>query len=145
MSSGKQSITLGFPRRIVQWLDDMVKAHSLPDRSKAIRCCINCVAMIGVDFSRGHMRIDNVVEKVTVELAKEQMEWMQRNSESDASQSNTVVGVIQACQKMEEQTVFGVVRCKKKINECANAKVAVKRIEVKYGYTDVEEEIKLMD
>lgn len=129
---------------MIEWLDNMVKAHSLPDRSKAIRCCINCVAMENMEFMEIQRKNFHQVEEIKVELAKQQIEWIERNSGSDKSITIAVAGVIQACQSREEQDVFGIVRCKKKINECKDAQVAVKRIEQKYGHAKVEEEIQIL-
>eukprot|EP00566_Odontella_aurita_P025349 CAMPEP_0113527782 /NCGR_PEP_ID=MMETSP0015_2-20120614/1482_1 /TAXON_ID=2838 /ORGANISM="Odontella" /LENGTH=125 /DNA_ID=CAMNT_0000426245 /DNA_START=159 /DNA_END=536 /DNA_ORIENTATION=+ /assembly_acc=CAM_ASM_000160 len=121
----------------------MAAAHSLPDSSKAVRCCVNCAALgavkIGSDFG---VQKGELIERSFV-LAEEQIIWAKGKVGSDDknAMSTLVADIVKASMAADEQTVFGVVRCKLKVAECEGAKDAVDQIEKKYGAVQVKEDI----
>mmetsp|Transcript_5737 Transcript_5737/g.14341 ORF Transcript_5737/g.14341 Transcript_5737/m.14341 type:complete len:158 (+) Transcript_5737:79-552(+) len=157
MSNGtKQSLSIDLPVEMVDWLDSSAKAHSLSSQSKAVRCCVNCVAIGDVDMVGGDDETNSVFDtspsksrSLKVELAPQQMEWINsicnKNSGS-LSQSQVVGSVINACMNAEEDVVFGVVRCKMKVSECEGSQEAIDLLSQRYGENGVvvKEEIKLL-
>mmetsp|Transcript_44284 Transcript_44284/g.93046 ORF Transcript_44284/g.93046 Transcript_44284/m.93046 type:complete len:155 (-) Transcript_44284:553-1017(-) len=118
------------------WLESMASKHKLSSCSKAMRCCINCVAL--GDAKDAGSSSKNGVDCVTksVELSKEQVFWM------ETKQSNDATGVVRSCMEMDEYTVFGIIRCKKSIAECDGAQDAVRNIGEHYCKKNGEVEVK---
>ena len=48
--SNKRIIHLNLPSDALDWLDSMAREHSLPTRSKAARCCVNCAALTAMNL-----------------------------------------------------------------------------------------------
>ena len=154
MSSGKkETVAVSLPITVINWLDSSAKSHSLPSRSKAIRCCINCVAIGDVEMPRHnsedkHAAFASGHQAVDIELAAEQIKWMDRvccSSSEGSSRSEVLFSVIKVCMDADEAVVFGVVRCKTKVAACDGAQYAVDSLAKKYGSDGivVKEEIKL--
>ena len=136
LQSKKQSISLKLPRDVLKWLDSAAEAHSLPDKSKAARCCINCVALGDVTIAppeSGSKDVD--VQEVHIELAMEQVGWLEKQcGDTDGDDRSSVVRrAIRACIEADEKVVFGVVRCKSKVSVCEGAQKAVDLLKKKYG------------
>ena len=150
MSQHKKGVYIEVPLDLTQqqweWLEDMATKHKLPSMSKAVRCCINCVAL-GGDIAKDEANISSVQSKnnddegatvtKSVELSTEQVVWM-KNKQKDATSASAVV---QSCMEMEEYTVFGIIRCKTSIAECGGAQDAVRNIGEKFGKNDGEVEV----
>ena len=157
------SIALALPQHQWQWLEQMSVKHKLSSSSKALRCCITCVALGDVDAtatststtSAPHSSLeedrspedqcakndhgDEIVER-DVELSEEQLAWLRQTTlqtSRRASLSESARRVIEACMDAEEYTVFGVIRCKSTIAKCEGAQEAVRNIQEKYGNEEV--------
>ena len=153
MSSGKkQTLSVSLPAQMIDWLDASAKSRSLPSQSKAIRCCVNCVALGDVKMiedDNDETAVPNVnYRALNIELASEQIEWVDSvcsNSEG-SSQREVVRSVIKACMNSEADVVFGVVRCKSKVMACEGAQNAVDSLTERYGANGVvvKEEIELL-
>mmetsp|Transcript_28153 Transcript_28153/g.51973 ORF Transcript_28153/g.51973 Transcript_28153/m.51973 type:complete len:166 (-) Transcript_28153:373-870(-) len=148
MSQHKKGVYIEVPLDLTQqqweWLEDMSTKHKLPSMSKAVRCCINCVASRG-DIAKDEAIISSgqstnnddegaTVEKF-VELSTEQLVWM-KNKQKDALRV-----VVQSCMEMEEYTVFGIIRCKTSIAACGGAQDAVRNIGEIFGKNDGDVEV----
>lgn len=168
----KQTLSVSLPSQMIRWLEAATKAHSLPTQSKAVRCCINCVALGDIDMSTttaDDESCDAVVDQaVTIELASEQIQWIESmilagTGERDSlkntttttatptttfsNQSEVIRGVILACMKADEAVVFGVIRCKSKVLACEGAQEAVDLVRKRYGENNnvnVKEKIQLV-
>mmetsp|Transcript_4633 Transcript_4633/g.8299 ORF Transcript_4633/g.8299 Transcript_4633/m.8299 type:complete len:166 (-) Transcript_4633:265-762(-) len=140
-------VSLVLAKQQWEWLEDMATKHKLPSISKAMRCCINCVALEIDDAnakqqhhqpsekgccqsSTNNMHEDVDVTKL-VGLSREQVIWME-------SKQNDAVSVVRHCMEMEEFDVFGIIRCKTSIAKCEGAHDAVRNISEKYGKEEVE-------
>jgi len=155
-SSGKkQTLSISLPTEMIDWLDSSAKSQSLPSQSKAVRCCINCVALDDVDMrveSNDAASADpssNNYQALNIELATEQIEWVDSvcsKSDEGSSQSEVVRSVIQACMTAEAGVVFGVVRCKRKVTACEGAQNAVASLIERNGANGVvvKEDIELL-
>jgi len=152
MSGGKKgTLSVSLPVDMIDWLDASAKAQAIPSRSKAVRCCLNCVALGDVkmvqegDCASSVPIPDN--QELSVELAPQQIDWVNSIvSKSEGSdQSEVIRSVIKACVNADEEVVFGVVRCKSKVTACKGAQEAVALLGKKYGKDNVtvKEEIKL--
>lgn len=164
-SGGKITVGLCLPSDIIVWLDRMAAAHKLPDRSKALRCCINCVAVGDLhldtddDDANASGKSDGgaaagahsakEVEQ-PMELGSQQVDWLHQianttnnaNKNNDADATAVVVAlsplvkqVVRVCMrtKNNENLVFGVVRCKSRLSECAGAQGVVERLQEQNG------------
>jgi len=146
MSSGKKkTFNFRLPSAQVDWLKRMAESHELPDISKAARCCINCAALGDVSpesFGAIHDDMEEMIE-LDIDLGEEQIAWLMGKASGEDKEeiSNALIHVITASMSADEQTVFGVVRCKLKINECEGAQEAVNRVEEKFGTVQVQEEV----
>ena len=141
---------------MIDWLDSSAKAHSLSSKSKAIRCCVNCVAIGDVDMGGGVDDKNSVVDissskcqSLEIELAPQQIEWvdsMCKNNDGSLSRSQVVGSAINACMNAEEDVVFGVVRCKMKVSECKGSQKAIEFLSKRYGENGVvvKEDIELL-
>jgi hypothetical protein len=88
--STKSTISVSLPTEMIDWLDVSTKSQSLPDQSKAVRCCINCIALGDVkmtivddddddDDDDGDKQSNNSIcdyRAVNIELATEQVKWI---------------------------------------------------------------------
>ncbi|KAL7553307.1 hypothetical protein ACHAWF_016583 [Thalassiosira exigua] len=112
-----------------RWLEEMATKHKLSSSSKALRCCVNCIALGDADLGeRGAASESGNAERATksVELSKEQFVWLEsKRKEHGQGVAQTM---LQSCMSVEECTVFGVIRCKKSIAQCDGAQSAVKNI-----------------
>jgi len=159
----KQTLSVSLPSQMISWLDASTKSRFLATQSKAVRCCVNCVALGDVDMIKtADDSCYAVYQAVNIELAPEQIKWIDsiktRTGESDSikntttttatfsNQSEVVLGVIKACMKADEDVVFGVIRCKSKVISCDGALEAVDLLRKRYGENNVnvKEEIQLV-
>ena len=146
------SSPLSLPSTQWQWLEKMTSDHKLSDISKAIRCCVTCVALGDAqmtingdgDSKSAAVTTTNaaVVEK-DVQLSKEQFQWL-KNSQQSQSMSQTLQNVVQACMATttSEYTVFGIIRCKSSIAKCNGAQEAVQNIISNFGAKNEQEALK---
>ena len=88
--STKSTISVSLPTEMIDWLDVSTKSQSLPNQSKAVRCCINCIALGDVkmiivddddddDDDDGGKQSNNSIcdyRAVNIELATEQVKWI---------------------------------------------------------------------
>ena len=153
MSSGKKQIlSVSLPAQMIDWLEASAKSRFLPSQSKAVRCCVNCVALGDVKIvedDNGATAVPNAdYRALNIELAPEQIEWVTSVTvkSEGSSQSEVVRSVIKACMNADEDVVFGVVRCKSKVTACDGAQEAVDLLSERCGKNNVEvkEEIKLL-
>ena len=129
-----------------QWLENMATKHKLSSISKAIRCCINCVALeeksqpsISKQYTDSH---DEEIVSKQIELSKEQIAWIDTKQQDGISASEVVQRVVQACMELDEYTVFGIIRCKSSVAKCEGAQEAMKNIGIKYGKKEEEVVVK---
>ena len=130
-----------------QWLASMSEKHRLSNPSKALRCCVNCVAS---DYSRHepwiasferehsgtHTLSDEEREEgPAFELARQQMEWIDGMRCEDGHpdivlhRALLLRRIVDHCQnQLDEDAVFGVMRCKSSLSRCEGARRAVKDI-----------------
>ena len=153
MSTGKkQTLSISLPTEMIDWLDSSAKSQSLPSQSKAVRCCVNCVALGDVDMIRESNDASAVqssnYQALNIELAIEQIEWVDSvcSKSEGSSQSEVVRSVIKACMNAEADVVFGVVRCKSKVTACEGAQNAVASLTERNGANGVvvKEDIELL-
>ena len=143
-SSKKHTLSIDLPTEMVNWLDSSMKSQSLKSVKKAVRCCVNCVATGDVEMSK---EINNVTvdqkanhQKLSIELATEQLEWVDSicSSSKGSSRSDVIRSVIEACMKADADVVFGVIRCKSKVTVCKGAQDAVDSLTERYGADGVK-------
>ena len=148
MSSGtKQTISVSLPNEMIAWLDKEVNSQSLSSRSKAVRCCMNCVALDDVKMViTNEDYTSSKYQALDIELGSEQIDWLHKFTSKDFSQSKVIHSVVEACMKADESVVFRVIRCKLKVAECGGAQEVVDLLSKRYGENNVEikEEIKLL-
>ena len=150
--SKKQTVSISLPAEMIDWLDSSAKSQSLLSQSKAVRCCVNCVALGDVKMAGEINDADAVqihdYQAINVELASEQVQWVDSvvSSQTDWSQSEVVRLVVKACMNADADIVFGVVRCKSKVTECEGAQAAIDNLTIHSGASGVtvKEEIKLL-
>ena len=150
--SNKRTIHLNLSSDALDWLDSMAREHSLPTQSKAARCCVNCAALTTMDLdyvgeggegssgSGGGGGDTQTMQSVDIELATEQVEWLENRAGASANDaagrariSAVVQRILHACRNAEKEEVFGVIRCKSKVVICEGAQDAVGVLEKKYG------------
>ena len=77
-----------------------------------------------------------LIEK-EIELSSQQLNYMQGNHHNEVSHS--MQQIIHACSTgMDEYTVFGVIRCKRSVNDCEGAQEAVIDIGRRYEMEEGE-------
>ena len=137
-----------------QWLEDMATKHKLSSMSKAVRCCINCVAL--EDAADSLSSTDTTFESEQaeqhsiakqVELSTEQQSWLE-TKQKENNNEHVVQRMIQSCMETDEYTVFGIIRCKSSIAKCCGSLEARKNIGEKYDQKEdevvVKENIEIM-
>jgi Arc/MetJ-type ribon-helix-helix transcriptional regulator len=85
----KSTISVSLLTEMIDWLDVSTKSQSLPNQSKAVRCCINCIALGDAkitivddnddDDDDGDEQSNNSIrdyQAVNIELATEQVKWI---------------------------------------------------------------------
>ena len=154
MGSGqKHKLSISLPAKTIEWLDASVKSQALSSRSKAVRCCINCVAINDVKMVKYINDNTNVptstYQTFDIELASEQVNWINSATSSIkgfSSQSKVIQSVAEACMNADEDLVFGVIRCKSKVTTCEGAQEAIDLLSERKGENNikVKEEIKLL-
>ena len=124
----------------------MATKHKLSSISKAIRCCINCVALedklqslISKQSTDSH---DEEGVPKQVELSKEQIAWIEIKQQDGIGASEVVQRVVRVCMELDEYTVFGIIRCKSSVAKCEGAQEAMKNIGIKYGKKEEEVVVK---
>ena len=139
-----------------KWLEGMASKHKLSSVSKAIRCCVNCVALGdandapassgAIDSSIDSKNDDDDVTK-QVELSDEQIFWLETKRIDHDQQK--VEGfnffskeIIAPCMAMDEYVVFGVIRCKSSIAKCEGAQEAICNIGQQYNQKEGEVVVK---
>ena len=60
-------------------------------------------------------------------MAAEQLEWLEEQTKGIEQK------VVNACMKIDEYTVFGVIRCKSSVAKCEGAQEAVENIQKQFG------------
>ena len=146
MKTNYTNITLVLTQVQWQWLENMATKHKLSSISKAIRCCINCVALEEKSHSPiSKQSIDSHDEEILskqVELSKEQIAWIETKQQDSISASEVVQRVVQSCMELDEYTVFGIIRCKSSVAKCEGAQEAMKNVGIKYGKKEDEVVVK---
>jgi len=146
MKTSYTNVTLVLTQVQWQWLENMATKHKLSSISKAIRCCINCVALEGKSQSliskQSTDSHDEEKASKQVELSKEQIAWIETKQQDGISASEVVQRVVQACMELDEYTVFGIIRCKSSVAKCEGAQEAMKNIGQKYGKKEAEVVVK---
>ena len=147
MKTAYTNVTLVLTPVQWQWLENMATKHKLSSISKAIRCCINCVALEEKSHSPiSKQSIDSQYdeEKVSkqIELSKEQIAWIETKQQDSISASEVVQRVVQSCMELDEYTVFGIIRCKSSVAKCEGAQESMKNIGQKYGKKEDEVVVK---
>ena len=135
----------------IQWLESMAEKHKLSSPSKALRCCVNCVAAAADDnepwigsFEQENsftyiLSDDERQEGPVFELAKQQVDWIdgirsvQAYPDQFIHRALFLLRIIKHCQNLDEYTVFGISRCKTSISECEGAQNAAKNSAWQYG------------
>eukprot|EP00984_Skeletonema_dohrnii_P015672 scaffold6813_cov97-Skeletonema_dohrnii-CCMP3373.AAC.6 len=123
-----------------RWLEDMASKYKLSSTSKAMRCCINCVALgdAQMESDGGCRGCNNTITK-EVELSTEQLAWVegQYNQCDDDNNDDSTLSieqkVVSACMKLDEYTVFGIIRCKSSVAKCEGAQEAVENIQQQFS------------
>ena len=128
----------------LDWLELMAEKHKLSSPSKALRCCVNCVAHAADDNepwigsfehekSCTYLLSDEERQEGPVfQLAKPQLDWIDglRSVKAYPDQSLHralfLLQIIEHCQNLDEYTVFGIIRCKTSLSECEGAQNAAK-------------------
>eukprot|EP00956_Cyclotella_meneghiniana_P003016 scaffold3715_cov60-Cyclotella_meneghiniana.AAC.4 len=126
----------------------MTEKHHLKDISKAARICITCIALADQDCkdaitsstsSSAMATTDSLIQLIEkeIELSSQQLNYMQSNHHNEVSHS--IQQIIHACStSMDEYAVFGVIRCKRSINDCEGAQEAVIDIGRRYEMEEGE-------
>ena len=137
MKTNYTNVTLVLTLVQWQWLENMATKHKLSSISKAMRCCINCVALEEKSHSPVSKQSTDSHEEESIskqiELSKEQIAWIETKQQNGISESEVVQRVVQACMELDEYTVFGIIRCKSSVAKCEGAQEAMKNIGQKYG------------
>ena len=143
--SAKQTLPINLPTSMIAWLRASTTSYDLSNESKAVRCCVNCVALGDVKFIANadfFDKNDDCQRTMDIELAMEQLEWIDTNTCSTTTATTTTTtttnfknrndvirGVIAACmQANDKAVVFGVIRCKSKVASCDGAKDAIAKL-----------------
>ncbi|KAL7483914.1 hypothetical protein ACHAW6_009563 [Cyclotella cf. meneghiniana] len=141
MKSEYTSISVIIPSRQWAWLQAMTDKHKLKGISKALRICITCVAMGDVAFVQDTTSAagdGRMCQEKSVELAFEQLNWIERNRNQSTSISVVIREIVKVCASTDEYTVFGIVRCKKSITDCEGASNAVRDMGQRYTKEELE-------
>mmetsp|Transcript_14159 Transcript_14159/g.23256 ORF Transcript_14159/g.23256 Transcript_14159/m.23256 type:complete len:158 (-) Transcript_14159:135-608(-) len=117
-----------------RWLEDMTSKYKLSGTSKAMRCCINCVALGDAQMqSDGCCGCNDTITK-DLELSTEQLAWIEgQKHQCDESTLSIEQKVVSACMKLDEYTVFGIIRCKSSVAKCEGAQEAVENIQQQFS------------
>ena len=144
--SAKQTLPINLSTSMIAWLRASTTSYDLSNESKAVRCCVNCVALGDVKFIANadfFDKNDDCQRTMDIELAMEQLEWIDTNTCSTTTATTTTTttttnfknrndvirGVIAACmQANDKAVVFGVIRCKSKVASCDGAKIAIAKL-----------------
>lgn len=80
------------------------------------------------------------MQNVDLELATEQVEWLEKQAGASANDSGgrqkisvVMQRILSSCRNADKEEVFGVIRCKSKVAICEGAQDAVGVLEEKYG------------
>ena len=142
--SSYASIELSLAPEQWQWLDEMATKYKLSSMSKALRCCINCVALGDAKMdvspsSGGCSGCNNTITK-EVELSQEQLTWIEGQKNDDKKQRSSIEqNVVRACMSIDEYTVFGIIRCKSSVAKCEGAQEAVDNIQQQFGIKEKDD------
>ncbi len=121
----------------------MASDHKLSNVSKAIRCCVTCVAIGDAQVVVSKILAEkgqNTVER-SVNLSPEQLQLVEaeKNSHGVSSASCFLQHIVGTCMtEVTEYTLFGVIRCKSTILKCNGAKEAVRNIKFKFGNSEAK-------
>eukprot|EP00956_Cyclotella_meneghiniana_P019616 scaffold33811_cov65-Cyclotella_meneghiniana.AAC.1 len=122
----------------------MTEKYQLKDISKAARICITCIALADQDSkstSSAMATTDSSVQLVEkeIELSSQQLNYIHKNHHHNEI-SHSIQQIIHACSTvLDEYAVFGVIRCKRSINDCEGAQEAVGDIGRRYEMGEGEE------
>ena len=81
---------------------------------------------------------NNTITK-EVELSTEQLAWIEGQKQQcgtdvkDSSKLSIEQKVVSACMKLDEHTVFGIIRCKSSVAKCEGAQEAVENIQQQFS------------
>ena len=97
--------------------------------------CINCVALGDAQIIQPDTSCCGCTNIVTkeVELANEQFQWLEDQKTTGGGTKSIEQEVVNACMKIDEYTVFGVIRCKSSVAKCEGAQEAVENIQKQFG------------
>ena len=96
----------------VQWLTSMANKHSLQDKDKAFRCCVNFAAQTGLRLEQEHASPPKLEEETTLSATEGQWLFLDESGSSVAS----FIGQCKSLTVKDEDLIFQVVRCKTKTN-----------------------------
>jgi Arc/MetJ-type ribon-helix-helix transcriptional regulator len=136
-SSSKSTISVSLPTEMIDWLDASTKSQSLPNQSKAVRCCINCIAlgdvkMISIDVDDdddgGGDESNNNASKsssycyadyraVNIELATEQVKWIDSIITRDSGTTTTTTTTTTTIFSNQSEVVRSVIKACMKADE----------------------------
>ena len=97
--------------------------------------CINCVALgdAQMQATGGCCGCTDTITK-EVELSAEQLSWIEgQTNQCDDSTLSIEQRVVSACMKLDEYTVFGIIRCKSSVAKCEGAQEAVENIQQQFS------------
>ena len=97
--------------------------------------CINCVALGDAQMmqSDGCCGCNDTITK-EVELSTEQLAWIEgQKHQPDESTLSIEQKVVSACMKLDEYTVFGIIRCKSSVAKCEGAQEALENIQQQFS------------
>lgn len=118
------------------WLESMATKHKLSSLSKAVRCCVNYIALENIQLADEFDGEDGIEKQI--ELSHGQLTWLARWEESNL----VAMRLIKSCMATDEYIVFGIIRCKSSIAKCEGAKEAMQTIGEKFGKRDEEVVVK---
>lgn len=158
-TSSYTKVPLSLTKQQWEWLENMTTKHKLSSMDKAIRCCVNCVALEGVNVNhtsaattnsqqeidsssininnRGEEHIQQGIIK-QVGLSNEQLSWLDAKFQQNNGQG-VARRFIQSCMEMEEHKVFGIIRCKSSVAKCDGAQKSIDTIIAKQYGQKIEE------
>lgn len=115
----------------------MASEYKLSNVSKAIRCCVTCIALGDAQLAASAEVLgdlgQNSVEK-NINLSPEQLQWIEAEKKSHGvlSSSRFLQLIVGTCMtEVTEYIVFGVIRCKSTIAKCDGAQEALRNIKCK--------------
>jgi len=132
------TLRISLPPPQWKWLEKKASDYKLSNVSKAIRCCVTCVALGDAPLVASAEVLgdlgQNTVEK-NINLSPEQLQWIEAEKKNHGvlSASRFLQRIVGTCMtEVTEYIVFGVIRCKSTIAKCDGAQEAVMNIKCKF-------------